>query len=180
MPVGFKNSIEGDVQGAINAVAAAADPQVFPGITDEGRAAIFETTGNPDCHLVLRGSAAGPNYDDDSVADAIERLDVAGLARRVVIDASHGNSGKDHRRQAVVAGEIASRLAAGDRGIAGVMLESFLVAGSQDLQPGREQDLVYGQSVTDACIGWDTTATLLHGFADAVARRRDYVAIASR
>jgi 3-deoxy-7-phosphoheptulonate synthase len=172
MPIGFKNSTEGDVQGAVDAVAAAAGAQVFPGITDDGRAAIFETSGNPDCHVVLRGSLAGPNYDAARVADTLDRLAAAGLAPRVVVDASHGNSRKDHRRQCLVADDIATRLAAGERGIVGLMLESFLVAGRQDLGSDRMQSLVYGQSVTDACIGWDTTAAVLDQLTDAIARRR--------
>jgi 3-deoxy-7-phosphoheptulonate synthase len=172
MPIGFKNSTEGDVQGAVDAVAAAAGAQVFPGITDDGRAAIFETSGNPDCHVVLRGSLAGPNYDAAKVADTLDRLAAAGLAPRVVVDASHGNSRKDHRRQCLVADDIATRLAAGERGIVGLMLESFLVAGRQDLGSDRVQSLVYGQSVTDACIGWDTTAAVLDQLTDAIARRR--------
>jgi 3-deoxy-7-phosphoheptulonate synthase len=172
MPVGFKNSTEGDVQGAIDAVAAAAGAQVFPGITDDGRAAIFETSGNPDCHVVLRGGLAGPNYDETNVADTLDRLAGAGLARRVVIDASHGNSRKDHRRQCLVADDVATRVAAGERGIVGLMLESFLVAGRQELGSARTEPLVYGQSVTDACIGWDTTVAVLEQLTDAIAGRR--------
>ena len=173
MPIGFKNSTEGDVQGAVDAVAAAACAQVFPGITDDGRAAIFETSGNPDCHVVLRGGSAGPNYDTLSVAGTLDRLERSGLARRVVIDASHGNSGKDHRVQSLVADDIATRLAAGERGIVGVMLESFLVSDRQELAVGRgAQQLVYGQSVTDACIDWDTTATVLDQLADGIIRGR--------
>ena len=174
MPIGFKNSTEGDVQGAVDAVAAAAGAQVFPGIADDGRAAIFETSGNPDCHVVLRGGSAGPNYDEVSVADTLDRLGSAGLARRVVVDASHGNSGKDHRAQSLVADDIATRLAMGERGMVGLMLESFLVADRQDLGAGRSaHHLVYGQSVTDACIDWDTTAIILDQLAGAIARRRE-------
>jgi 3-deoxy-7-phosphoheptulonate synthase len=169
MPMGFKNSTEGDVQGAVDAIAAAAHAQVFPGIDDDGRAAIVETTGNPDGHVVLRGSSLGPNYDATGVADALDRLDGAGLPPRLLIDASHGNSGKDHRNQPVVAADIAARLAAGEEGIAGVMLESFLVAGRQ--APAAPA-LVYGQSVTDACIGWSDTIDVLEQLADAVTRRR--------
>jgi 3-deoxy-7-phosphoheptulonate synthase len=169
MPMGFKNSTEGDVQGAVDAIAAAAHAQVFPGIDDDGRAAIVETTGNPDGHVVLRGSSLGPNYDAAGVADALDRLDGAGLPPRLLIDASHGNSGKDHRNQPVVAADIAARLAAGEEGIAGVMLESFLVAGRQAPTAAA---LVYGQSVTDACIGWSDTVDVLEQLADAVTRRR--------
>jgi 3-deoxy-7-phosphoheptulonate synthase len=172
MPVGFKNSTEGDVQGAIDAVAAAASAQVFPGIDDEGKVAVFATSGNPDCHLVLRGSSAGPNYGRASVAGALDRLAAAGLARRVVVDASHGNSGKDHRRQAVVAGAVAEQVAAGNGDIVGLMLESFLASGRQDLVPGRAGELTYGQSITDACMGWEESEDLLLSLAGAPTRRR--------
>jgi 3-deoxy-7-phosphoheptulonate synthase len=172
MPIGFKNSTEGDVQGAVDAVAAAAGAQVFPGISDEGRAAIFETSGNPDGHVVLRGGLAGPNYDEASVADTLDRLVAAGLAGRVVIDASHGNSRKEHRRQCLVADDVATRVAAGERGIVGLMLESFLLAGRQDLPTAGTETLVYGQSVTDACIGWDTTVAVLEQLTDSIRRRR--------
>jgi 3-deoxy-7-phosphoheptulonate synthase len=172
MPVGFKNSPEGDVQGAVDAVAAAASAQVFPGIDEDGRAAIFETTGNPDGHVVLRGSSSGPNFDAAAVAHALGRLEQAGLRRRVVIDASHANSAKDHRRQPAVADAIAGRLAAGEAGIVGLMLESFLVPGRQDLIDGAADALVFGQSITDACMGWETTVTVLDRLADAVAARR--------
>jgi len=173
MPIGFKNATNGDAQPAVDAVAAAAQAAVFPGIGDDGRAAIFETTGNVDCHVVLRGGSAGPNSDAASVGAALDRLARAGLPERVVVDASHDNSGKDHVRQAQVASDLAERLANGERGVAGVMLESFLVADRQDLGGAdRNGGLVYGQSVTDACIGWDTTAAVLEHFADGVTRRR--------
>ena len=170
MPVGFKNATEGDIQVAVDAIAVAADAQVFPGIDDEGRAAIITTRGNPDGHLVLRGGAAGPNCDVSSVACALERLERSGLARRVIVDASHGNSGKDHRRQPLVVTELATRLAAGERGIVGLMVESFLVPGRQDLGMGPR---VFGQSITDACIGWEDTVTVLDRLAGAIARRRE-------
>jgi 3-deoxy-7-phosphoheptulonate synthase len=172
MPVGFKNSTEGDVQGAVDAIGAAAGPQVFPGIDDEGQGAVFATSGNPDCHLVLRGSSAGPNYDRASVAAALDRLEAAGLDRRVVVDASHGNSGKDHRRQASVIAAVAEQVASGNRRIVGLMLESFLVPGRQDLVLGRAGELTYGQSITDACMGWEESEDLLLSLADAPAGRR--------
>jgi 3-deoxy-7-phosphoheptulonate synthase len=172
MPVGFKNSPDGDVQGAVDAVAAARGAQVFPGIDADGRAAIFETAGNPDGHVVLRGSTAGPNYDESHVTRTLERLDQAGFARRLIIDASHANSGKDHRRQPVVAADVARRVATGEHGMVGVMLESFLVAGSQAFAPTAASTLVYGQSITDACIDWETTVNVLEGLAEAVALRR--------
>jgi 3-deoxy-7-phosphoheptulonate synthase len=172
MPIGFKNSTEGDVQGSVDALVASSVGQVFPGITDDGDAAIFSTTGNPDCHVILRGSATGPNYDEMSVADVMDRLKVAALPERVIIDASHGNSGKDHRRQAGVIDSIATRIATGDRRVVGVMLESFLVPGRQELTLGNAADLTYGQSVTDACIGWEETESILTALASSVARRR--------
>jgi 3-deoxy-7-phosphoheptulonate synthase len=169
MPVAFKNSTEGDVQGAVDAVAAAAHGQVFPGIDDDGRAAVVETSGNPDGHLVLRGSSSGPNSDEASVVDALDRLAASGLRRRLIVDASHGNSGKDHRFQPVVAADIARRLAAGEAGVAGVMLESFLLPGRQ---APTGPTLAFGQSITDACMGWSATVAVLEELADAVVARR--------
>jgi 3-deoxy-7-phosphoheptulonate synthase len=175
MPIGFKNSTEGDVQGAVDAVLVASRSQVFPGITYDGIGAIFTTAGNPDCHVVLRGSTSGPNYSVAHVAEALERLERAGLTPRLVIDASHGNSGKDHRRQPVVAAEIAARVARGEQGIAGVMLESFLVEGRQDLTFGHPGSLRYGQSITDSCMGWQVTVDVVRQLARAATERRDLV-----
>ncbi len=172
MPVGIKNSTAGDVQVAVDAIRAASGGQVFIGITDDGRPAILTTAGNPDCHVVLRGSSSGPNFDAASVATALELLSSAGLPRRLVVDASHGNSAKVHRRQLDVVGDLAGRISRGEPGIAGVMLESFLVAGRQELTLGRRSELTYGQSVTDACIGWEDTLTALEDLAAAVATRR--------
>jgi 3-deoxy-7-phosphoheptulonate synthase len=172
MPVGIKNSTESNVQVAVDGVRAAAAEHVFPGINSDGLAALISTTGNPDCHVILRGGAAGPNYTEAGVADAVRRLERAGLPPRVIVDASHGNSGKDHRRQAEVVAELADRIAAGERGIMGLMLESFLVAGRQDLTLGRAGELCYGQSITDACMDWSTTSALLARLAAAVAARR--------
>jgi 3-deoxy-7-phosphoheptulonate synthase len=168
MPVGIKNSTEGDVQVAVDGVRAAAASHVFMGINPDGLAALITTTGNPDCHVILRGGSGGPNHDAASVAAALGLLRAADLPARVIVDASHGNSGKDHVRQAGVVQEIADRVGAGEAGIAGVMMESFLVAGRQDLGPAMTR----GQSVTDACMDWDTTAGLLDELAAAVARRR--------
>jgi 3-deoxy-7-phosphoheptulonate synthase len=173
MPVGIKNSTEGDVQAAVDAITAARSGHVFTGITEEGTAAILTTTGNPDCHLVLRGGSSGPNYDALSVAAALARLSVAGLAPRVVIDASHGNSGKDHTRQPEVVADVSTRVAAGDRTLVGVMVESFLEAGRQDLHLGGAKALTYGQSVTDACIDWATTLGVIDQLARATAARRE-------
>ncbi|MFF5992106.1 3-deoxy-7-phosphoheptulonate synthase [Prauserella flavalba] len=171
MPVGIKNSTEGDVQVAVDATRAAAASHVFPGINSDGLAALFTTAGNPDCHVILRGSSAGPNHDAETVADTLARLRKAGLPERVLVDASHGNSGKDHHRQAGVVSELAARIGAGERGITGLMLESFLEGGRQDLTLGRAGELAYGQSITDACVDWDTTATLLDDLAAAVRAR---------
>jgi 3-deoxy-7-phosphoheptulonate synthase len=172
MPVGFKNSTEGDVQGAVDAVAAARGPQVFPGIDAEGRAAIFETTGNPDGHVILRGSAQGPNYDEHSVNDTMARLKRSNLPTRVIIDASHANSGKDPGLQPAVASEVGLRVSVGGSGIVGIMLESFLVPGRQEFTVGRTSDLIYGQSITDGCIGWETTVDVLTGLSEAITQRR--------
>lgn len=172
MPVGIKNSTEGDVQVAIDAARAAAAGHVFPGINADGLAALITTSGNPDCHVILRGGSGGPNYDTETVRDTLDRLEQAGLPRRLIIDASHGNSGKDRHRQAAVAGELVERIGRGERGIVGVMLESFLVAGRQELVLGRAGELAYGQSITDSCLDWATTADLLDEFAAAVATRR--------
>ncbi|MYW93404.1 3-deoxy-7-phosphoheptulonate synthase [Amycolatopsis rubida] len=172
MPVGIKNSTEGDIQVAVDATRAAAASHVFPGITMDGLAALVTTSGNPDCHVILRGSSAGPNYDPASVGETLARLAKSGLPERVVVDASHGNSAKDHVRQAEVVRDLAGRIAAGERGIAGLMLESNLVAGRQDLVLGRPADLTYGQSITDACMDWDTTDDLLDTLAAAVRTRR--------
>jgi 3-deoxy-7-phosphoheptulonate synthase len=170
MPIGMKNRPDGSIATAVDAIKAAAVPHVFTGIDHDGAPAILHTRGNPDCHLVLRGSDAGPNYDADSVAGATELLRKAGLAERVVVDASHGNSRKDHHRQPVVAAEIGQQVADGNKAIVGVMLESFLVEGRQDLDPTKP--LVYGQSITDACMSWETTETVLEGLRDAALKRR--------
>jgi 3-deoxy-7-phosphoheptulonate synthase len=172
MPVGVKNSTEGDVQVAVDAVRAAAAEHVFPGINADGLAALISTTGNPDCHVILRGSATGPNHSPADVADALTRMRKAELPERVIVDASHGNSGKDPARQAEVVTELAGRVGAGEAGVAGLMMESFLVGGRQDLTLGRRADLVRGQSITDACLDWDRTVALLERLARGVATRR--------
>jgi 3-deoxy-7-phosphoheptulonate synthase len=172
MPVGIKNSTEGDVQVAVDGVRAAAGEHVFPGINSDGLAALISTTGNPDCHVIQRGGSGGPNYSAADVIAALGKLRAAGLPERLIIDASHGNSGKSHVRQGEVVSEIAARVAGGERGIMGVMLESFLVAGRQDLTLGRAEELTRGQSITDACMSWDTTSALLEELAKAVEARR--------
>jgi 3-deoxy-7-phosphoheptulonate synthase len=170
MPIGMKNRPDGSITTAIDAIRAAAVPHVFPGIDVSGTPAIMHTRGNADCHLVLRGGDGRPNYSAADVADALGLLRRAGLAERLVVDCSHGNSGKDHLRQPLVAEDIAQQLEAGQRGISGVMLESFLLPGRQELDPTGE--LTYGRSVTDACMGWDTTVQVLERLATAAATRR--------
>lgn len=170
VPVGFKNGTGGSIQMAVDAVRAARDPHRFLSVTKQGLAAIVATRGNPECHVILRGAASGPNYDAGSVAQAVGMLEAAGAEPRVMVDCSHGNSKKDHRRQPEVAAEIGARVAAGDRAIFGLMLESHLVGGRQDQRPG--QPLTYGQSVTDACLAWDETVPVLDGLALAVRARR--------
>ena len=169
MPVGFKNRTDGNVQVAVDAVRAAAAPHAFAGIDAGGAPAILYTRGNADCHVILRGGKGQPNYDAQGVAGAIELLDAAGLAGRVMIDLSHDNSGKDPERQPAVAADVGAQIAGGNRAIAGVMLESFLVAGRQDLGDGS--DLRYGQSITDGCIAWETTVEVLEGLAASVRDR---------
>jgi len=159
MPIGFKNGTDGDVQIAIDAVRAGAHPHRFLGVTEQGLGAIVATRGNRDCHIILRGGQSGPNYDAVSVEKAATALRDAGLPARLMVDLSHGNSGKDHRRQSIVARDIAGQIAQGDSPIFGVMMESFLVEGRQDLV--TPSTLRYGQSITDACIDWDTTVDVL-------------------
>ncbi|HSV04419.1 MAG TPA: 3-deoxy-7-phosphoheptulonate synthase [Phenylobacterium sp.] len=168
-PVGFKNGTAGDVKIAIDAVLAASHPHHFLAVTKEGRAAIAATTGNPDAHIVLRGGDA-PNYDPASIAAAKATLRRAGLPERLMIDASHANSGKDYRNQPRVVSEVCAQVAAGETAIVGVMIESHLVAGRQDLAPG--QALTYGQSITDGCVGWETSLELLDRLGAAVRTRR--------
>lgn len=171
-PVGFKNGTSGDVQIAIEAVRSAAHPHTFLGHTKHGQSAIFVTLGNPDCHVILRGGRTTTNYDSASVAEACTLLETAGLLPLVMVDCSHANSGKDHTKQPQVCRDVIGQIAAGDRRIIGVMLESNLVAGAQKLSDGRP--LVHGQSITDACIGWDATLELLRELATAVrSARRD-------
>jgi 3-deoxy-7-phosphoheptulonate synthase len=155
---------------AVDAVRAAAVPHAFAGIDPSGTPAILYTRGNADCHIILRGGEGKPNHDAASVAAALDLLDAARLPRRVMIDLSHDNSGKDPERQPSVAADVGRQIAGGDEEIVGVMLESFLVAGRQDLRPGVE--LRYGQSITDGCIGWETTVEVLGGLAESVRERR--------
>lgn len=168
-PVGFKNGTSGDVKIAVDAVGAASHPHHFLAVTKDGQSAIASTTGNPDCHVILRGGKV-PNYDAASVQAASEVLEKNGLAPRLMVDASHANSSKKPENQPRVIDDIAGQLEAGERRIVGVMVESHLVAGRQDLVDG--QSLTYGQSITDGCIGWDDSVAVLERLAVAVKARR--------
>jgi 3-deoxy-7-phosphoheptulonate synthase len=170
MPVGFKNGTDGGVQIAIDAVRAAAHPHSFLGVTEQGLAAIVSTRGNPDCHVILRGGQSGPNHDAMSVQKTLAALRDSGLAPRLMIDTSHGNSEKDHARQPLVGRDVAAQIAQGEPGIVGLMMESFLVDGRQDLV--ERSKLVYGRSITDPCMGWEMTVPVLEELAAAVRARR--------
>ena len=182
MPIGFKNGTGGTVQIAIDAVRAAAYAHRFLGVTEQGLASIVITRGNPECHVILRGGARGPNYKRADIARVLADLASAGLAERLMVDASHGNSERDHERQADVAKDLAAQIAEGQRGIVGVMLESFLVPGRQELiaaaappdgpSSGVRDRLVFGKSVTDACLGWEESEQILRELAAAVRARR--------
>lgn len=169
-PVGFKNGTSGNVQIAIEAIVSAGHSHNFLGHTKHGQSAIFVTSGNPDCHIILRGGRQTVNYDAASVAETCRQMEKAGIPQHVMIDCSHANSNKDHTRQSIVCKNVAEQIAKGDRRIIGAMIESNLVAGAQKLVPGKQ--LVYGQSITDACIGWDETVDALHELAAAVRSSR--------
>lgn len=168
-PVGFKNATSGDVQIAIEAMLSARHPHTFLGHSKYGQSAIFVTNGNPDTHVILRGGSKTVNYTSDAVAEVCARLEKCKLAPQIMIDCSHANSNKDHTRQGEVCRNVAGQVANGERRIIGLMIESSLVAGSQSLVEGKP--LVYGQSITDACIGWDETHVLLKELATAVKAR---------
>jgi len=168
-PVGFKNGTDGNVRIAVDAIKAASQPHHFLSVTKGGHSAIVSTMGNPDCHVILRGGKT-PNYDADSVEQTAQVLTKSGLAPQVMIDASHANSHKDYKRQPEVVANIAEQITAGDTRIFGVMVESHLEGGRQDLTPG--QTLLYGQSITDGCIDWQTSVHVLETLAQAVRARR--------
>ncbi|NWK56961.1 3-deoxy-7-phosphoheptulonate synthase [Verrucomicrobiaceae bacterium N1E253] len=171
MPVGFKNGTGGSNQIAFDAIQASARPHHFLSVTKQGVSAIVTTTGNDACHIILRGSSKGPNYDQESVADVTGQLEGAGLPATVMIDCSHGNSLKDYRNQPAVAQSICDQIADGNKAITATMIESNLVAGAQKLSSNLS-DLTYGQSVTDECVNWETTEAMLAEFAKAVQSRR--------
>jgi 3-deoxy-7-phosphoheptulonate synthase len=169
-PVGFKNGTDGTMRIAVDAMRAAERPHVFMSLTKAGHSAIFSTAGNEDTHVILRGGKR-PNYDQESVAEATEAMRKAGVAANVMIDFSHANSRKQHDKQVDVARDVAGQIKRGNRNIMGVMIESHLVAGRQDLVPGQE--LNYGQSITDACISWEDSEPVLERLAEAVRQRRE-------
>lgn len=170
MPVGFKNGTGGSTQLATDAIKAARGAHHFLSVTKQGISAIVATTGNDACHIILRGSSQGPNYDQVTVDGLADRLAGDGLPRRLMIDFSHGNSEKDHNRQPAVAAAVAAQLADGSQNIFGVMMESHLIEGRQDLVAGKAH--TYGQSITDACLSWETTVEVLDQLAEAVRARR--------
>ncbi|MGE5155039.1 MAG: 3-deoxy-7-phosphoheptulonate synthase [Bdellovibrio bacteriovorus] len=169
-PVGFKNATDGDVKVAIDAIHAAARPHVFMSLTKEGHSAIFSNAGNLDTHIILRGGHR-PNYDTESVNIAAEQIEESGLTPKIMIDFSHANSRKKPEKQIQVCRDVAGQIGRGDRRIMGVMIESHLVAGRQNLDAAA--DLIYGQSITDACVGWSDTEPMLRELAEASARRRE-------
>src|SRR5271156_907667 len=170
-PVGFKNGTSGNVQIAIEAIVSAGHAHTFLGTSANGQSAILFTAGNPDCHIILRGGRQTTNYNAAAVAETAQQMEKAGLAPRIMIDCSHANSNKDHTRQGFVCRNVAAQIAGGDRRILGVMMESNLVAVAQTLVPGKP--LVYGQSITDACIDWSETHGLLTELAAAVRSARE-------
>lgn len=167
MPIGFKNTISGDLKAAINAIGAATKSQTFLGVSEQGVASAVSTSGNPDCHIILRGGENGPNYDEKSVHSALQQISAAGFPPVVMIDASHANCGKKQEHMPGVFEEIVQQRARGNRGIVAAMLESNLVAGNQSF-PQPIEDLTYGQSITDQCIDWETTEHLLRAAASAL------------
>lgn len=170
MPVGFKNGTSGNIQIAVDAVYAAKHSHHFLGVTKDGLAAIVETEGNSDCHIILRGSQHGPNYDAKSISEASNSLEKHHLMPYIMVDCSHGNSAKDHKKQLLVVQSLSEQIASGNHHICGVMIESNLIEGKQALTPGKQ--LIYGQSITDACIHWDDTVRALQVLREAVKKRR--------
>jgi 3-deoxy-7-phosphoheptulonate synthase len=177
MPVGFKNGTAGSVSVAVDGILSAKHPHHFLSVTKQGVAAIVATRGNEDCHVILRGGKNGPNYSAQHVADVAESLQRLGLAPRLMVDCSHANSGKDHLKQIAVADDVAKQIADGSHAIFGVMIESFLVDGQQRHTEGEPREkLVRGQSITDACLGWEKTVPVLERLAEAVLAKRGALA----
>ncbi len=170
-PIGFKNSTDGAVQIAVDAIRSSSHSHIFLSVTKQGHSAIFQTSGNPDCHVILRGGTNGTNFDKVSIADTQEKLDAGGVEAGIMVDMSHANSSKDHKKQLLVCESICHQLSDGDRQIMGVMVESNLEEGRQDISVGAD-NLAYGQSITDACINWADTETVLESLSSAVAARR--------
>jgi 3-deoxy-7-phosphoheptulonate synthase len=168
-PVGFKNGTDGNIRIAVDAIKAASARHHFISVTKSGHVAVFKTAGNEDCHVILRGGKA-PNYDAASIDAACKELAAAGLAQHLMVDFSHANSSKQFQRQLDVGRDVAGQLAQGERRIVGVMIESHINPGRQDLVPGKPLD--YGVSITDACLGWADTVNLLDGLAEGVRSRR--------
>ena len=174
-PIGFKNGTYGNMDIAINAIKSSSNSHHFLSVTKEGHSAIFTTKGNEDCHIILRGGRR-PNYDEVSVKEALDQLESAGLARNLMVDFSHANSNKDYRNQPIVAANIANQIKRGETGISGVMIESHLIEGNQNGSGKTLEELTYGQSITDACINWDETETVLRKLSKAVKKRRKNIA----
>ncbi|MBT6178343.1 MAG: 3-deoxy-7-phosphoheptulonate synthase [Deltaproteobacteria bacterium] len=170
MPVGFKNGTDGNTDIAVAAIGAANHPHNFLSVTKQSLAAIVSTKGNPNCHVILRGSSQGTNYDSESVAQAVAKLQKADVTQKLMVDCSHGNSQKDHNKQPLVADDVAKQVAAGGKDIFGLMVESHINEGRQNLKAG--ETLSYGQSITDACLGRENTQALLENLAEAVRKRR--------
>ena len=168
-PIGFKNGTDGNLQITIDAIKAASGAHHFLSVTKEGNSAIFSTSGNPYCHTILRGGSNKVNYDEKSIDDVSARLDKANLPQQIVVDCSHANSLKDHKKQMIVVDNLAGQLSNGEKRIKGLMIESNLVEGNQNI---NDPDLVYGKSVTDACIGWEDTEKALYALSDAIKKRR--------
>ncbi|MFM8666412.1 MAG: 3-deoxy-7-phosphoheptulonate synthase, partial [Betaproteobacteria bacterium] len=172
-PIGFKNGTDGTIKIALDAIQAASRPHHFLSVHKNGQVAIVETKGNPDCHVILRGGKA-PNYDAVSVAAACKELEAARLPTSLMVDFSHANSSKQHEKQVEVARDVAAQMSGGSRSIFGVMVESHLKAGAQKFTPGKDNpaQLAYGQSITDACIGWEHSLQVLDILSQAVQARR--------
>ncbi len=170
-PIGFKNSTDGSTQVAVDSIRSSGHSHIFLSVTKKGHSAIFSTAGNPDCHIILRGGNSGTNFDRKSIDQTQERLDAAGINSGVMVDMSHANSEKDHNKQMQVCHSICGQLADGNRNIVGVMVESNLVAGRQNIQSEPDK-LTYGQSITDACIGWEDSEKVLAELSQAVIARR--------